>query len=243
MRTPGHDEDLALGLLFSESVIDGWPAVASVSNRRGRCRTRGSSEILITLAESVTAIPVVLSTSMKTAACGLCGRTDVDHVLRSVKNTATPPPLSPEVIFELPRRVRAHQTLFERTGGLHAAALFDTAGGLQQLREDIGRHNAVDKIIGWGVRESHDFGQSILFLSGRAGFELVHKAACAGIPYVVAVGAPSSLAVDLAARSGVALIGFAKGETFNVYVGASHLAATPIPSRTNTTTLEGAFPK
>ncbi len=228
MRTPGDDVDLAIGLLYAEGAIKHGDEVMSVSEKPGRCRSRGSSEIKVVLDDTVSRLPSSMEVSVKTGACGLCGRTDTEHVLRSAR--AMPPSvsvISPELILRLQQEVRKCQRLFDRTGGLHAAALFDFSGHLLQLREDIGRHNAVDKIIGWAVRGNNPFDQTILFLSGRAGFELVHKAASAGIPIVVAVGAPSSIAVELAARSGLTLVGFAKDTTFNVYTGFERIGTDP----------------
>jgi FdhD protein len=169
-----------------------------------------------------------------TSSCGLCGKASLDAVRTSAAWPVDADSLrvSPETVVGLPDTLRAAQKVFDRTGGLHAAGLFDAEGNLLCLREDVGRHNAVDKVVGWSVRDGRlPLTGTILMVSGRASFELVQKATMAGIPMLAAVSAPSSLAVDLAAEMGLTLVGFLRGTSMNIYTGAERLglAETPAP--------------
>ena len=224
MRTPGNDFELAAGLLFTEGVV------ASADNLRELRYCVGDevqqyNVVDVTLAPGV-AHPSTDRTFASTAACGVCGKTSIDDVrIRSAYDVATDPvQMAPGVLASLPARLRDGQRVFERTGGLHAAGLFDADGDLVCLREDVGRHNAFDKVIGWAVLERRiPLTSHVLVASGRAGFELVQKALMAGVPMVAAVSAPSSLAVDLADEAGMTLVGFLRGETMNVYTGAGRV--------------------
>ncbi len=163
-----------------------------------------------------------------TSSCGLCGKASLDAVRTTTRHPiADSPPLrvTPELLAELPDRLRAAQRVFDRTGGLHAAALFDEHGELLDVREDVGRHNAVDKLVGRALQQGNlPLSRTVLMVSGRASFELAQKAVMAGIPVLAAVSAPSSLAVDLAAETGMTLVGFLRGTSMNVYAGEERIA-------------------
>ena len=161
------------------------------------------------------------------SSCGMCGKASIDAVRTTSSYDVATDPLvvTAGVLTSLPESLRAAQRVFDRTGGLHAAGLFDATGELLCLREDVGRHNAVDKVVGWGVQESRlPLTGTVLQVSGRASFELVQKAVMAGVPFLASVSAPSSLAVELADEMGLTLVGFLRGETFNVYTGGQRLA-------------------
>jgi FdhD protein len=228
MRTPGgerEDAELAVGLLVSEGVVRGLDDVVD-ARRCGPDARPAPNTIRVTLAGSAD-LSSMSRRGVTTSACGVCGKTSLD-ALRPTPAWALPPDapsLEPSVIHGLGAALRDAQEVFDRTGGLHAAALFDAGGALQSLREDVGRHNAVDKVVGAqllaGRLPAHD---RLLFVSGRASFELVLKAVMAGIPALAAVGAPSSLAVSLAAESGLTLLGFVRDGRFNVYAGGHRLS-------------------
>lgn len=215
MRTPGDDEDLAAGFLFTEGVI---------SEARHILAFRWLEENTL-LAELQPELPVEESRLSRhlftSSSCGLCGKASLEAVQTVACHfpRAGHPPVSRQTLYDLPATLRRAQETFDRTGGLHAAGLFDAEGNLLLLREDVGRHNAVDKVIGAALRAGRPlpFRDYLLLVSGRAGFELVQKAAMAGIPLLAAVGAPSSLAAELAGQSGMTLVGFLRGERFNVY--------------------------
>jgi FdhD protein len=216
MRTPGHDLDLALGFLVTEGVIRDPAQIASASN----C---ADNVVDVTLRDGATLAPRAFYTS---SSCGLCGKDSIAAVrTTSSYDVATDTVIvTPETLTSLPERLRAAQHVFDRTGGLHAAGLFDVEGNLRCLREDVGRHNAVDKVIGWAAQNGDlPLRGRVLQVSGRASFELVQKAVMAGIPVLAAVSAPSSLAVELADEVGLTLVGFLRGSSFNVYAGARRL--------------------
>ncbi|MHB8470667.1 MAG: formate dehydrogenase accessory sulfurtransferase FdhD [Gaiellaceae bacterium] len=209
MRTPGHDEELALGFLHGEGLIDGP-------------RDAGPSADLAANIVEVSG-PLLGTTQQRrfytTSSCGVCGKGALDEVAVHAPRVSDGPVVSRELLAELPDRMR--QPVFERTGGVHAAGLFDPRGEQLIVREDVGRHNALDKVVGWAFGASHlPLAQALLCVSGRLSFELVQKASVAGCPVLVAVGAPSSLAVELAADRGVTLCGFVRGGTANVYTEA-----------------------
>lgn len=225
MRTPGEDEALAVGYLLGEAILGPTVAVADVV--RLPEPDGESSQILIELTAEPDGLERQRRGGYASSSCGLCGKATVAGVLaRELPPLPdTGPVWQAGTIRSLPARMRARQDVFERTGGLHAAALFTAAGALRTLAEDIGRHNAVDKVIG----EIHGRGEAIgaddlLVVSGRAGFEIAQKARVAGIAGMAAVGAPSSLAASLARRSGMTLIGFLRDDRFNVYAGAGRIA-------------------
>jgi FdhD protein len=215
MRTPGHDKELAAGFLFSESLIESSGDIASIETSGAE-----SNELTVEL-QPGTEVPWdrLKRNFYTTSSCGVCGKASL-QALEIEDREPLPPTFetTPEVLESLPRRLRDAQTLFASTGGLHAAALFSTEGKLQAIYEDVGRHNAADKLIGhFLLRNDPAPATSILALSGRASFELLQKAWRARIALVAAVGAPSSLAVDLARRFGITLVGFLREGRFNVY--------------------------
>lgn len=221
MRTPGHDNDLVAGFLLSEGLIRRPEDIVSVvPGDRGTIRVNLVTEAEID--ETRFARNFYVSSS-----CGVCGKASIEglKMLGCAKLPHEAPRVSPALISSLPDKMRAAQRAFDHTGGLHAAALFDAASGdLILLREDVGRHNALDKVIGAALsRRLLPLDRSVLALSGRVSFELVQKALMAGIPVVAAVGAPSSLAVETARRFGMTLIGFMREQRFNVYSTAGRL--------------------
>ncbi|NUP26861.1 MAG: formate dehydrogenase accessory sulfurtransferase FdhD [Nocardia sp.] len=219
MRTPGHDIDLVHGFLFAETLIAG---AADIHSARYCAGTDDEGRNTYNVLDVGLHAPIVLPDRpfLTTGACGLCGRTALDEIrMRTRYPLPRPEPLlEAELLAGLPDRLRSHQSVFDATGGLHAAGLFTAAGEVLAVREDIGRHNAVDKVVGWALRENRIPGSDlVLVVSGRASFELVQKAVLAGVPVLAAVSAPSSLAVDLAEESGLTLAGFVRGQTLNIY--------------------------
>ncbi len=219
MRTPGHDEELALGYLFSEGIIHHPEDIISARHCVPDAEKKGNV-LRVELRPGVNVDWQHLErTNYASASCGVCGKASIDEV-RANCSLVLPTDLriEPTVIHSLSEKLRSVQRTFAYTGGLHAAGLFDRDGKLQYVREDIGRHNALDKIIGaafWtGQMPLHNYG---VFLSGRIGFELVQKVWMAGVPVLAAVGAPSSLAVSLAQEAGMTLIGFVRSNQFNIY--------------------------
>ena len=230
MRTPGNDFDLAVGFLVSEGIVAGGDQVAAVRYCAGAtAEGLNTYNVLdVSLAHGVPAPdPSLERAFFTTSSCGLCGKASIDAVrTRSVHPVADDPLLvDPAMLVTFPELLRAQQAVFDKTGGLHAAALFDGATGeLLVLREDVGRHNAVDKVIGWAAREGRlPLRGTVLMVSGRASFELTQKASMAGIPFLAAVSAPSSLAVELAAEVGLTVVGFLRGDSMVVYSGAERL--------------------
>lgn len=217
MRTPGADEDLVRGFLLTESIVRNAGEISGV-------RTVSENVVLAQLDPAAAFDMARLDRHFYTSSsCGVCGKTSIDAVKTNASCTRislTNKTLESKVLYGLPDRLRESQESFEVTGGLHAAALFDWKGGLLAVREDVGRHNALDKLIGhYATAHSIPFEDRILLLSGRASFELLQKAAVAAIPVVCAVGAPSSLAVATAEEFGIVLVGFLRGQRFNVYSG------------------------
>jgi FdhD protein len=223
MRTPapGHDAELALGFLLGESIVtpddvagvnecragedDG--GIADVRLRPGRKAAEGWQRSFYT-----------------TSSCGICGKASIDSVLQAAEPVGRGPSIGSETLYSLPQALRSSQRVFERTGGLHAAALFDSAGELLVTREDVGRHNAVDKVVGRSAMDGLlPLSEHLLLVSGRASFEIVQKALLAGVPIVAAVSAPSSLAVRLARDSNMTLVGFLRDDGFNVYAGRERI--------------------
>ena len=225
MRTPGNDFDLAAGFLFTEGIIQQSEQIAGLQH----CGTQ-NNVVKITLAKNVSIDFDRLQRHFYTSSsCGVCGKTSIEAL------HATACPVLPKnnfgfhtaIIHGLPAKLRAAQSVFDSTGGLHAAALFDADGNLQILREDVGRHNAVDKLIGAQLQSGKiPLHKNLLLVSGRVSFELVQKALMGGIPILAAVGAPSSLAVELANNFGMTLLGFVRDDRFNIYCGAERINVT-----------------
>lgn len=219
MRTPGSDIDLVHGFLFGENLI---ADAADIHTARYCAGTDDEGRNTYNVLDVDLRAPVTLPARpfLTTGACGLCGRTALEEIrLRSRHPIPPPRPLlEAAVAAGLPEALRSRQSVFDATGGLHAAGLFTPDGALLAVREDIGRHNAVDKVIGWALRENRiPASDLVLVVSGRASFELAQKAVLAGIPVLAAVSAPSSLAVDLAEEAGLTLAGFVRGDTMNIY--------------------------
>jgi FdhD protein len=229
MRTPGSDMELAAGFLVSEGVVAAADDVLSQRYCAGAtAEGLNTYNVLdVALAPGVAAPdPSVERAFYTTSSCGLCGKASLDAVRTTTRFAVDDDPVqvTPVLLSSLPDRLRAAQAVFARTGGLHAAALFTAEGELLVLREDVGRHNAVDKVVGWALQQGRlPLRGTVLLVSGRASFELAQKAWMAGIPVLAAVSAPSSLAVDLAAEAGMTLVGFLRGPTMNVYSGADRV--------------------
>jgi len=232
MRTPGNDLELALGLLWAERVIRSRDDVAGIHISAEAAETEASLHVAANLVES-NQIDVHLRSApgrrpersfLSSSACGVCGATTVESLALDFPRLEPGPTLDASVLTRLADRLRERQRIFESTGGLHAAGLFDTAGELELLREDIGRHNAVDKIVGRAFLDRLlPLRDRVLAVSGRAGYEVVQKAVAAGIPILAAVGAPSSLAVATAERFGMTLVGFLREDRFNVYTSPERI--------------------
>lgn len=212
MRTPGMDENLAIGFLFTEDIIRKRSEIIQI--------TESKNQITIDLEESTfDQIKTLDRHFYANSSCGVCGKTSIDQLYPNQINYINPSKLiNAQTLFGLPEKLRLQQKMFEQTGGIHAAALFDMNGVLLKFCEDVGRHNALDKLIGYYLLEdSIPLKENILLLSGRASFELIQKAVRAGIQYIAAIGAPSSLAVELAEKYKLTLIGFLKKDRFNIY--------------------------
>ena len=230
MRTPGHDVELAIGFLISEGIVTAGEQVTFARYCAGATEdgVNTYNVLDVTLAAGVPAPdPSLARAFYTTSSCGLCGKASIDAVRTSSAFTVADDPLrlAPEAVTMLPEALRAGQSVFDKTGGLHAAGLFDGATGeLLVIREDVGRHNAVDKVVGWAAQADRiPLRGSVLMVSGRASFELTQKALMAGIPVLAAVSAPSSLAVELATEAGMTLIGFLRGESMVIYAGAERI--------------------
>ena len=234
MRTPGDDVELAAGFLVGEAVVRGRDDITAMKVCDGTtCGHVDHSDeeigniVDIALAPGVAVASGARRSFMTTSACGVCGKTSIDDicVLPQAPLSADTTVFAPEVIATLPDRLREAQRVFSSTGGLHAAGLFTASGELLVAREDVGRHNAVDKIVGWALlQDKLPLAGCALLVSGRASFELVQKAVLAGIPLLAAVSAPSSLAAELAEEAGLTLVGFLRGHSMNVYTGAQRVA-------------------
>ncbi|MHB9757803.1 formate dehydrogenase accessory sulfurtransferase FdhD [Streptomyces sp. BYX5S] len=230
MRTPGDDFPLAAGFLVSEGVLGSAADLQNIVYCAGATEDGSNTYNVVDVrtAPGVVLPDITLERNVyTTSSCGLCGKASLDAVRTTARfPIADTPPvrMEPELLASLPDRLRESQRVFDRTGGLHAAALFDESGRLVDIREDVGRHNAVDKLVGRALQNGElPLSRSILMVSGRASFELAQKAVMAGIPVLAAVSAPSSLAVDLAVESGLTLVGFLRGSSMNVYAGEERI--------------------
>ncbi|MFC5719329.1 formate dehydrogenase accessory sulfurtransferase FdhD [Streptomyces gamaensis] len=232
MRTPGDDFALAAGFLVSEGVLADAGELANIVYCAGATEDGGNTYnvVDVRLAPGVPVPDITLERNVyTTSSCGLCGKASLDAVRTTARHAVSDGPvplrLTPRLLAGLPQRLRAAQRVFDRTGGLHAAALFSADGELLDVREDVGRHNAVDKLVGRALQQGRlPLAGAILLVSGRASFELVQKAVMAGIPVLAAVSAPSSLAVELAEEAGMTLVGFLRGSSMNVYAGDHRIA-------------------
>ena len=232
MRTPGNDFELATGFLFTEGIIQRAADIQSIKH----CNGTHENVVRVELKEDV---PVDIGKLERnfytTSSCGVCGKSSIEAVrtvCRLPDTTNDTLQFPADIIYTLPAVLRSRQSIFESTGGLHACALFDASGSLVLTREDVGRHNALDKLIGAALAQfSFPLDKYLLLLSGRASFELIQKAWMAGIKIVAAVGAPSSLAVQMAEEAGMTLIGFLRNEVFNIYSGEQRIM---IPTYENT---------
>lgn len=229
MRTPDHDFELAAGFLYTEGLI-GPDDIRTIRH----CTNDGALDLdhrnIVTVELRRPIDPARLTRRFAaTAACGLCGKATLDDLVIRCEPVGEGPTIASSSLITLPERLHDDQQVFVRTGGLHAAALFDPTGGALVIREDVGRHNAVDKVIGHtllkdaSVLRDHVLPNHVLMVSGRLGFEIVQKAAVAGIPIVAAVSAPSTLAVETAQRFGITLVGFLRGDNFNIYSHAQRV--------------------
>jgi FdhD protein len=217
MRTPGNEAELAVGFLWTEGLLGGQEVLGTAGGDP-RSLSQPDDTIVVRLSRPFDDAKVAERHFVATASCGICGKASIDEVALRVTPIAAGPTVARSVILALPDLLRAAQRAFDETGGLHAAGLFSPKGELIALREDVGRHNALDKMIGSQVLAgAMPLHERILMVSGRVSFEIVQKAAAAGIPIVCAVSAPSDLAIETAERLGVTLVGFLRGDAFNVY--------------------------
>lgn len=214
MRTPGNDDELAAGFLFTEGIISDFTQIKNI-------RQSSDNSTTVELQDGIQPVENKLERNFyTTSSCGVCGKASIDAIttvssFKIKKNNERP---DSDIILSLPEKLSKQQEIFKSTGGLHASALFDLSGKFIELREDVGRHNALDKLIGTMLMKNKvPLSNTILLLSGRASFELIQKASMAGIPIVAAIGAPSSLALELAKETGITLIGFLKKDKFNLY--------------------------
>ena len=229
MRTPGADFELAVGFLFAEGVIAGRDDVRRMTYCTDPEVDGEQRHNIVNVELAGAATPDLRSLErhfFTTSACGVCGRATLDALeLRGCAPATGGPHVPVDVLYALPERLRCAQSLFEATGGLHAAGLFDATGELVAIREDVGRHNALDKLVGWAVLQGRvPLADHVLLASGRTSYEILQKAIVAGLPVVCGISAPSSLAVDLAERFGVTLVGFLRERRCNVYAHAGRVS-------------------
>jgi FdhD protein len=227
MRTPGHDLELAAGFLFTEGIVRSADQIVSLQPQvSGDNPNVGNLVQAELVPEAIPDFSKMQRHFFAASSCGICGKASIDSIRSRLLKAPNPDfRCAPEFLVKLPDVLRSSQDVFQRTGGLHAAALFDSTGVLQVLREDIGRHNAVDKVIGWALLGGQiPLGNSVLLVSGRGGFEIVQKAIVAGLPVVASVSAPSGLAVQLARELRLTLIGFLRGRRFVIYSGEERIA-------------------
>ncbi|MEO7446568.1 MAG: formate dehydrogenase accessory sulfurtransferase FdhD [Ferruginibacter sp.] len=222
MRTPGYDDLLAAGFLFTEGIIKDFQSIAEIKPQKFT-----GNNINVRLENNV--VPQLNNTERNfytTSSCGVCGKSSIEaiHTVSTYEKPGLNEKIDAAILCRLPQQLREQQEAFNRTGGLHAAALFSSHGEFINMQEDVGRHNALDKLIGWALLQGLlPLAGSILLLSGRASFELIQKATMAGISIVAAIGAPSSLAVQLATESNITLAGFVKEKGFNIYCHAERI--------------------
>jgi len=223
MRTPGDDFDLAIGLLWTEQLIQSRDEIGTIAYCPDEDQPELKNIVNVVLVDSSRR----LESSRRlwsNSGCGLCGKATLDAIRKVCRPITSDIAVSAELLYSLPGRLREAQANFERTGGIHAAGLFDPKGSLLVLREDIGRHNAVDKVLGAALSGGVLMSQTVLMVSGRLGFEIAQKAVVAGIPIVASVSAPSSLAIELAAAFDMTAIGFLRGRSLNVYTASQRVS-------------------
>jgi FdhD protein len=222
MRTSGHDFELALGWAHSEGIVTRMEDVRKISYCVSKKLEQRFNVVNIRLRSGLNP-KLEPRKSLSSSACGVCGKASLEEL--EVRCAVVPSGfvVLPELLYTLPEKMHHAQAVFASTGGIHAAALFSSQGDLLVLREDVGRHNATDKVIGWGLMHGTDFTNCMLLVSGRGGFEIAQKATTAGIPVLACVSAPSSLAVQVARRFGLTLIGFLRGQQMNVYAGVERI--------------------
>jgi FdhD protein len=231
MRTPGDDAELAVGFLVTEGLIRPTDVRATTFGDVATV-SQPENEITVHLARSLDPAAIATRNFVATASCGICGKASLDQVAVRCDPIEAGPIVAPATLIGLPAALRAAQALFTATGGIHAAGLFDPEGHLLLLREDVGRHNALDKVVGAAaLAGALPLRERILLVSGRVSFEIVQKAAVAGIPIVAAISAPTDLAVDAARRLSMTLIGFLRGDGFNVYSGEERVALGELDGR------------
>jgi FdhD protein len=225
MRTPGNDFELAAGFLYGESVLGSKDDLNAVRYCVTNKVEQQYNIVTVDLRGPMPDVGGLDRHFYTSSACGVCGKASLDQIGElGGPDLGEGPIVSEDLVLSLPDRLREAQRVFEKTGGLHAAALFDADGNLEAVREDVGRHNAMDKLVGWGLMEERlPFTDKIILVSGRASFELVQKALRAGAGFFCAVSAPSSLAVDVASRFGMTLVGFIRDDSFNVYTGEQRI--------------------
>jgi len=231
MRTPGADFELAAGFLYGEGIIRSGDEVRGIShcNEPDLDDDKRYNIVSVDLrSDALPDLPALERHFYTTSACGVCGKASLESLrLRGCPVIPPGPEVDAEVLCALPERLRAGQGIFDATGGLHAAALFDPEGNLLVVREDVGRHNALDKVVGWALLGGRlPLSRHIVMVSGRSSFEILQKSLMAGVPIVCAVSAPSSLAVSLAREFGITLVGFLRGDRFNVYTGLERVRLT-----------------
>jgi FdhD protein len=218
MRTPGHDRELAAGFLLTEAVVERADQIATIDT------DSRDNHVLAFLADGVTLDLQRLTRHLFSASsCGLCGKATIDAITTAHPPVPEGPSFARETILKAPDTLRAAQQTFDRTGGLHASALFSQTGELLVLHEDVGRHNALDKVLGHALLENIDLSTSFLLLSGRVSFELMQKALAARLPLITAISAPSSLAIEFAQTSNQSLLAFLRPPTYNIYAGAQRI--------------------
>ncbi len=221
MRTPGHDAELATGFLMTEGVIRSAKDIIEVAHcESGQARQTGNVVNVFLAAGVQVDFQRLTRHVFASSSCGLCGKTAIDAVIQNHPPVDSSLRISATILELLPEKLRTSQKAFDATGGLHAAAIFDNTGRMLVAREDVGRHNAVDKVIGWALQQGMTpLNGLVLLVSGRVSYEIVQKALAAGLPLICAVSAPTSLAVELARESGLTLVGFLRGRTMNLYSG------------------------
>ncbi|QSE96050.1 formate dehydrogenase accessory sulfurtransferase FdhD [Fulvivirga lutea] len=228
MRTPGHDFELALGFLFTEGLIQPKDVVSIKHCQQVKPEEEGNVVRVELKPDANIELEGLERNFYTTSSCGVCGKASIESIHQKCAPLVSDLIIDEHIIHASPNVLREAQNVFEHTGGLHAVGLFDSSGKLILLREDIGRHNAFDKLVGAALNAGIDSSEHFVLVSGRASFELVQKSVMAGIPIMAAVGAPSSLAVDLAEKSNLTLLGFVRNNSFNVYTGAQRVQSSKL---------------